>query len=338
MIRITTFFSAPIKSAVKNLGPTLLQMSGPSGSSNSGAINQISLIGSNSAIMVTENDRCRTPTPRSRPGSSDGSTTVSVPSSPNMDHQQEHDEIDMKNNRIPEMAFKTVDEIYRRESLPQPVPVPQQQQPSAIPAHFQQQNSTSSSSNGHHDELTPRKKPRKQQMYVWLMSCLCSELLMFFLCSHSNEVTPAKKFQAPPETGSYSSDASKAPAHNVRSNKENSKPVQIYIKKPRTCTLLDVSIEIDQFLAYQATFIISLHKQSYKQNWKAASNHFQRYTDVKPRDERGTTVMDLANQSSVLQKVNGWKIYHLQSQMEDLVSVILLLFLNTSLITEFLLV
>lgn len=29
--------------------------------------------------------------------------------------------------------------------------------------------------------------------------------------------------------------------HHIRSNKENSKPTDIYIKKPRTCTLLDVS-------------------------------------------------------------------------------------------------
>lgn len=30
--------------------------------------------------------------------------------------------------------------------------------------------------------------------------------------------------------------------------------------------------------------------------------------------------MDLANQTNVLGKINGWKIYHLKSQMEDLVS------------------
>jgi hypothetical protein len=30
--------------------------------------------------------------------------------------------------------------------------------------------------------------------------------------------------------------------------------------------------------------------------------------------------MDLANQANVLQKVNGWKLHHLSSQIEDLVS------------------
>lgn len=54
-------------------------------------------------------------------------------------------------------------------------------------------------------------------------------------------------------------------------------------------------------------------------SWKATYNHFQRYSDVKPREERRATVVDLANQAQVLQRVNGWKIYHLTSQMEDLV-------------------
>jgi len=50
-----------------------------------------------------------------------------------------------------------------------------------------------------------------------------------------------------------------------------------------------------------------------------ANNHFHRYTDVKPREERKATVIDLANQPNVQGKINGWKIYHLRSQMEDLV-------------------
>lgn len=56
-------------------------------------------------------------------------------------------------------------------------------------------------------------------------------------------------------------------------------------------------------------------------SWKATYNHFQRYSDVKPREERRSTVVDLANQAQVLQRVNGWKIYHLTSQMEDLVRI-----------------
>lgn len=58
---------------------------------------------------------------------------------------------------------------------------------------------------------------------------------------------------------------------------------------------------------------------SYKQNWKATHNHYLRYSDVRPKDERRPTIMDLANQYRVLDKVNGWKIHHLSTQMEDLV-------------------
>lgn len=61
---------------------------------------------------------------------------------------------------------------------------------------------------------------------------------------------------------------------------------------------------------------------SYRQTWKSTHNHYLRYTDVKPKDERRPTIIDLANQSHVLQKIKGWKIYHLSTQMEDLVSVV----------------
>lgn len=59
---------------------------------------------------------------------------------------------------------------------------------------------------------------------------------------------------------------------------------------------------------------------SYKQNWKATHNHYLRHSDVRPKDERRPTIMDLANQYRVQDKVNGWKIHHLTTQMEDLVS------------------
>lgn len=42
---------------------------------------------------------------------------------------------------------------------------------------------------------------------------------------------------------------------------------------------------------------------------------------MKQREERRPTIVDIANQSHVLQKVNGWKIYHLSAQIEDLVSI-----------------
>ena len=39
------------------------------------------------------------------------------------------------------------------------------------------------------------------------------------------------------------------------------------------------------------------------------------------QDERRPTVNELANQKFVLQKINGWKIYHLSASMEDIVDM-----------------
>lgn len=56
----------------------------------------------------------------------------------------------------------------------------------------------------------------------------------------------------------------------------------------------------------------------YNFTWKSRNNHFQRYTDVKPKDERRPTVNELSNQRAVTQKASGWKLYHMAAQMEDL--------------------
>lgn len=47
-------------------------------------------------------------------------------------------------------------------------------------------------------------------------------------------------------------------------------------------------------------------------------HHFRRPSDVRPREERRPTVAELAQQKYVLQKLNGWKVYHLTAQMEDI--------------------
>merc|ERR1719412_1424220 len=60
---------------------------------------------------------------------------------------------------------------------------------------------------------------------------------------------------------------------------------------------------------------------SYRHTWKSRRNHFLRYSDVKSKDERRPTVNELANQKFVLQKINGWKIYHLSAGMEDIVDM-----------------
>ncbi|XP_069103612.1 histone deacetylase complex subunit SAP130-A-like [Argopecten irradians] len=56
----------------------------------------------------------------------------------------------------------------------------------------------------------------------------------------------------------------------------------------------------------------------YNISWKPKNNHFNRYTDVKPKDERRPTVNELSNQRGVMQKASGWKLFHVAAQLDDL--------------------
>lgn len=60
---------------------------------------------------------------------------------------------------------------------------------------------------------------------------------------------------------------------------------------------------------------------SFRQTWKPRHNHFVRHTDVKPKDEKRMTVNEIANQKLAMQRVNGWKIVHLSGQVDDLVEL-----------------
>jgi len=55
--------------------------------------------------------------------------------------------------------------------------------------------------------------------------------------------------------------------------------------------------------------------------WKTGTNHFQKYSDVRVRDERRPTITDLASQRHIGQKINGWKIHHISGQLEELADV-----------------
>jgi len=57
---------------------------------------------------------------------------------------------------------------------------------------------------------------------------------------------------------------------------------------------------------------------SWKNKWGTRLHHYKRPSDVRPREERRPTVAELAQQKHALQKLNGWKVYHLTAQMEDI--------------------
>ncbi|XP_039279315.1 histone deacetylase complex subunit SAP130 isoform X2 [Nilaparvata lugens] len=56
----------------------------------------------------------------------------------------------------------------------------------------------------------------------------------------------------------------------------------------------------------------------YRQPWKSRHHHFLRYTDVRPKEERRPTINEIASQKMVQQKANGWKLYHIGTQMQCL--------------------
>ncbi|XP_031641042.1 mucin-12 isoform X2 [Contarinia nasturtii] len=236
--------------------------------------------------QIQANQRISSPV---SPGSSDGSTTVSATSSPGIDQQEELN------------ALYQQHQNQLQHNIGQPLQQQQQQQAS------QQLPQTAHSiniSNGS-DDLTPRKRPRKQQFseYPQAAKKFQPELDVHIqpeqqpiAGSTLNEQGVNINYQNAQANTSAAANLTNRNA--VKPSNENSPPkyVDFYIKRPKACNLLD----------------------SYKHSWKSTHNHFQRYSDVKPREERKPTVVDLANQTHVLQKVNGWKIYHLTSQMEDL--------------------
>ncbi|KAH8334849.1 hypothetical protein KR074_003317 [Drosophila pseudoananassae] len=296
-----------------------------------GAPGNVPTVSSAEVITTTRNLRAESP------ASSDGSTTVSANSSPGVD-QQLQDRIGEPSasrggsGRDNATHFNPINEMYSshqgHSSMgPRPgafvdvqAPTPQQQQPQqptphvAGSAQLAQQpgtrmNGTGSSSSSSYD-CSARKKPRRSTNDSQHSTQSQASLS---LPPPSAEPTPAAGaaymqkhnngglLVAAPAPGVAPNSAPVEANHRnstpaVAGNKENANPVDFVIRRPRNCALLN----------------------TYKPTHKLATNHFHRYTDVKPREERRATVIDLANQPNVREKINGWKIYHLRTQMEDL--------------------
>ncbi|KAL3283557.1 hypothetical protein HHI36_006696 [Cryptolaemus montrouzieri] len=126
-------------------------------------------------------------------------------------------------------------------------------------------------------EMSPRKKPRKQQ------------LTGNDIDEHNDDM------QFISENAMKKEEESDAHSDEPRDGAPEARQLTT-VRKPASASLLN----------------------SYRQTWKATHNHFLRYSDVRPKDERKPTIIDLANQCKVQDKVNGWKVYHLSTQMEDL--------------------
>ncbi|XP_029661889.1 histone deacetylase complex subunit SAP130-B isoform X2 [Formica exsecta] len=140
-------------------------------------------------------------------------------------------------------------------------------------------------------EMSPRKKPRKQQLTgVELIEPRCTEEEMQFITEEKmkkdNKEESKEKFSDKRQISNVQSDIKSS--NQQTENTIRTRPIP------------------------------SLIGSSWKNKWSVRLHHYRRPSDVRPREERRPTVAELAQQKHVLQKLNGWKVYHLTTQMEDI--------------------
>uniref|UniRef100_A0A8C1LH62 Histone deacetylase complex subunit SAP130-like n=1 Tax=Cyprinus carpio TaxID=7962 RepID=A0A8C1LH62_CYPCA len=59
----------------------------------------------------------------------------------------------------------------------------------------------------------------------------------------------------------------------------------------------------------------------YRNPWKAAYHHFQRYSDIRVKEDKKGTLQDVANQKGVVCKAQGWKIHLCAAQLMQLTNL-----------------
>uniref|UniRef100_A0A096M188 Sin3A-associated protein a n=1 Tax=Poecilia formosa TaxID=48698 RepID=A0A096M188_POEFO len=59
----------------------------------------------------------------------------------------------------------------------------------------------------------------------------------------------------------------------------------------------------------------------YRNPWKAAYHHFQRYSDIRVKEEKKCSLQDMANQRGVACRAQGWKIHLCAAQLRQLSSL-----------------
>ncbi|KAK9300516.1 hypothetical protein QLX08_006850 [Tetragonisca angustula] len=141
-------------------------------------------------------------------------------------------------------------------------------------------------------EMSPRKKPRKQQLTgVELTEPRCTEEEMQFITEERMKKElkeeSKEKLSEKRQTANTQCDVIKSP-----------------IQQPT--------------VAMRTRPTPSLLGPSWKNRWSSRLHHYRRPSEVRPREERRPTVAEIAQQKHVLQKLNGWKVYHLTAQMEDI--------------------
>uniref|UniRef100_A0A8C2H6R5 Histone deacetylase complex subunit SAP130-like n=1 Tax=Cyprinus carpio TaxID=7962 RepID=A0A8C2H6R5_CYPCA len=131
---------------------------------------------------------------------------------------------------------------------------------------------------------SPRKKPRKQQHVI---STEESEMM-------ETNSTDEEKF--PHKPLSQRADKRKSPPKEYI-DEEGVRYVPTRVRPP--ITLL----------------------RHYRNPWKAAYHHFQRYSDIRVKEDKKGTLQDVANQKGVVCKAQGWKIHLCAAQLMQLTNL-----------------
>ncbi|XP_013877797.1 histone deacetylase complex subunit SAP130a [Austrofundulus limnaeus] len=131
---------------------------------------------------------------------------------------------------------------------------------------------------------SPRKKPRKQQHVI---------------STEENEMM---------ETNS--TDEEKAPGRPISSRAERREsPPREYVDE-----------EGVRYVPVRPRPPITLLRH-YRNPWKAAYHHFQRYSDIRVKEEKKCSLQDMANQKGVACRAQGWKIHLCAAQLRQLSSL-----------------
>nr|XP_054771411.1 histone deacetylase complex subunit SAP130-A-like isoform X2 [Lytechinus pictus] len=141
---------------------------------------------------------------------------------------------------------------------------------------------------------SPRKKPRKQQHIIATDHPMMLDDQSTDDEKETKQKVPFKLHKKEKKEKKNAAKAAAAAAAAANAEAEAMKVVQFF-KRP--CPRL-----VD----------------SYRQSWKPAHNHFERYTDVKPKEEKKVGIHEIANQRGILKKTDGWKIHHIAYQFDDL--------------------
>ncbi|KAI1882883.1 hypothetical protein AGOR_G00239490 [Albula goreensis] len=156
--------------------------------------------------------------------------------------------------------------------------------PSVAPVHTPLGNSLGVATGDMIPGASPRKKPRKQQHVI---STEESEMV---------------------ETNSTDEEKVTARPLSIRPEKRKSPPKE-YIDE-----------EGVRYVPVRVRPPVTLLRH-YRNPWKAAYHHFQRYSDIRVKEEKKGTLQDVANQKGVVCRAQGWKIHLCAAQLLQLTSL-----------------